>query len=217
MATIEKNKVLSELESALQDREEADTKCNNAVENESRRRELYQSSKKRCDNLVKEMEKLRETNDRLNGLFTTLSQEQLALVSRVHMLETRSASNNSGTVVALNYPVRAVLHLASKLFPTVQPRQGLQSLFNMLYERCMSFWKHVHHYVKDHLMQSMRESCYKDIKQHFMGLKFLKALDCSTQSLNQECYKILYPVQKSFPKWAKILPEVKNIQKAEYD
>jgi len=34
--------------------------------------------------------------------------------------------------------------------------------------------------------------------------------------LNQECYKILYSVQKGFPKWARILPEVKNIQRAEY-
>ncbi len=31
----------------------------------------------------------------------------------------------------------------------------------------------------------------------------------------KECYKALYSVQKSFPKWAKVLPEVKQIQKAQ--
>jgi hypothetical protein len=33
---------------------------------------------------------------------------------------------------------------------------------------------------------------------------------------HQECYKALYSVQKSLPKWAKVLPEVKHIQRAQY-
>jgi hypothetical protein len=32
----------------------------------------------------------------------------------------------------------------------------------------------------------------------------------------KECYKALYSVQKTLPKWAKVLPEIKNLQRAQY-
>ncbi len=31
----------------------------------------------------------------------------------------------------------------------------------------------------------------------------------------QECYKLIYSVQKDFPKWAKVLPEIKRIRTAQ--
>jgi hypothetical protein len=38
------------------------------------------------------------------------------------MLETRAASNKSGQLVVAQYPVRAAVNLASKLFLFIQPR-----------------------------------------------------------------------------------------------
>jgi len=175
MVTIERNKAISELELALKDCEESATKYNDAKNDGTRWKELYLCSEKRCDNLVQEMRQLQDTNSRLNGLFSTLTQEQSELISRVHNLETRAASNTSGLVGAAQspkYPVRAVLNLTSKLFPFVEPRKRLQSFFDMLYASHKSFQKHVHHKVKGSLMESMCISCCREIKQYYNGWKF---------------------------------------------
>jgi hypothetical protein len=35
-------------------------------------------------------------------------------------------------------------------------------------------------------------------------------------STTKECYKALYSVQKKLPPWAKVLPEIKHLQRAQY-
>jgi hypothetical protein len=179
-------------------------------------KEKFLEEEKKCLELKKEIAQVEHTNSKLNALLTTLSKEQSSLNARVHALETRAETKVANRAAIAKFPITAVVNLTSKMFPDVNPRDRLQSLFDLLYGNRKSFRKHVNSKVRDSMMDSVRLQCCRDIKKYYSGWQFLKALDCSSQSLNQECYKMIYSVQKPFPKWAKILPEVKHIQRAEY-
>jgi hypothetical protein len=183
MAAVERYKSLCERDSALCERDEAVKKYHSSLDDIRKLEKDLSLSEKRRQDGIQEIQKLEETNRRLSSLFSTLSEEQGSLRSRVHALETRAASNSTGP------PLKAIQSLASKLFPLVHAKKRLQTLFDLLYDNRLSFRKHVNNKVKDNVkdnvLESVRLSCCKEMKSFFTGWKFLKALDCSTQSLNQ--------------------------------
>jgi hypothetical protein len=179
MAAVERYKSLCERDSALCERDEAVKKYHSSLDDIRKLEKDLSLSEKRRQDVIQEIQKLEETNRRLSSLFSTLSEEKGSLRSRVHALETRAASNSTGP------PLKAIHSLASKLFPLVHAKKRLQTLFDLLYDNRLSFRKHVNNKVKDNVLESVRLSCCKEIKSFFTGWRFLKALDCSTQSLNQ--------------------------------
>jgi hypothetical protein len=222
-------------------------------------KKLYDDSLCHIEELVKQLsmeEKTRQsaerevndltgTKNKLQSLFANMSEQVASLRSRVKTLESASEKKSvTDDGVATRPPLTSVKLFVSKLFLSVPPRERLNAMFDLVYENVLSFRNHVNSQVRESIMDSCRVVCHKEVKNLFSGWKFLKALDCSTQSLNQvsntlhrnsfnymiiliylfvspvfsyqECYKILYSVQRNFPSSAKVLPEIQHIQRAQY-
>ena len=86
------------------------------------------------------------------------------------------------------------MNVASKLFPTIlSPKDQLNALFDAVYDARKSFKKHVNNRVNGCISPSLQLFSCREVKKHYTGWQFLKALDCSTQSLNQVRFFMLGP------------------------
>lgn len=191
-ALCERDSAVYERDEALCERDEAMKKYHSSLDKISELEKELSISEKTRENLNEQYQKLQDTNQRLSSLLSTLSEEQDSLRSRVHALETRAVSNRVGAPLraraisnGVGAPLRAIQNLASKLFPLDHANKRLQSMFDLIYENRKSFRKHVNNQVRESILEAVRLSSCKEIKKFYTGWKFLKALDCSTQSLNQ--------------------------------
>ncbi len=179
-------------------------------------------------------------SSRLKVLLGECSEKVKSLTSRVVYL--KSISKNKAYVAVSTLEknkLRSIRNFAAKLSPSLNRRQQLTSIFDELCSTLKSFRKHVKSKLRTELSEEMKREVCKQIKKYYAPWRFLEVMDCSQQSLNQvskfaiflnkivlalltiyflypkECYKSIYSIQKDFPKWAKILPEIKGIRAAQ--
>jgi hypothetical protein len=122
---------------------------------------------------------------------------------------------------------------AKLLSPEADKKEQVSILFDELYEKRKYFKKYIHSRLNDELRGLIRIENWREIKKLYAPWRILEVMDCSDQSLNQvsitiicyvfceilsfahsffqESYKAIYSIQKKFPKWAKVFPEVKHI------
>jgi len=138
-----------------------------------------------------------------------------SLSDRVAYLECLSQKKSSISIVEGNV-IKSMQIFASKLLPSMNSRDRLKHIFNALYNRFKSFKSHVKKTMSQELHEQLRMEVFREIKKYFPPWRFLEVMDCSQQSLNQVSLigDFLF-VQKSFPKWAKVLPEIKRIRGAQ--
>ncbi len=111
----------------------------------------------------------------MNNIHFSLSEEQSSLRSRAQALETRRLGANHMQVPVDSPPLKTITLFASKLLPSVNAKKRLQSLFDIIYDNRKSFRRHVNNRIKDTLMDTVRRSCCKEIKNHFYWVEGIKS------------------------------------------
>lgn len=139
------------------------------------------------------------------------------LSNRIAYLE--AINRNKSTLFVLQEPHKNKLLLiqrfAALLSPESVKKKQATILFDELYEKKKYFKKYVRTRLKEELRGLIRTETCREIKTFYAPWRILEVMDCSEQSSNQESYKAIYSTQKTFPKWAKVLPEIKRIRAAQ--
>jgi len=137
--------------------------------------------RQQIDDLVR---RLRQTEE----LMPVYVEQQNQLTERVNALELqqrRHQSKSSIYIGSKGSPLLYLKKLTTKIYPELNNKQQLTSLFDEMYSKKKAFRTYVKQRVKEEMLPSLRMDVCRDIKKEFAPWKFLEVLDNSKQSLNQ--------------------------------
>jgi hypothetical protein len=144
--------------------------------------------RQQIDDLVR---RLRQTEE----LMPVYVEQQNQLTERDNALELqqrRSQSKSSIYIGSKGSPLLYLKKLTTKIYPELNNKQQLTSLFDEMYSKKKAFCTYVKQRVKEEMLPSLIMDVYRDIKKEFAPWKFLEVLDNSKQSLNQVSF-FLFP------------------------
>jgi chromosome segregation ATPase len=147
--------------------------------------------------LRNEVANLKEKQRTTEELLPVYVERQSRLTERVSALELQQRKDQSKSYVFVGSKKSPLLYLKNftkKLYPELDHKAQLVSLFEEMYAKKKSFRTYVKRRVKGDIILSLRMDVCRDIKKHFAPWKFLEVLDNSKQSLNQvsNCFFLLY-------------------------
>jgi hypothetical protein len=131
-------------------------------------------------------------SSRMKVLLENCTEKVRTLTARVLHLEAitmnKSTIHVSSTVKS---KAKSIRNFAKKLYPTLNNKEQLTSMYDELYSTFKSFRKHVKSKLKGLLLDELRMETCREIKKYFAPWRFLEVMDCSQQSLNQVSFVCL--------------------------
>ncbi len=142
--------------------------------------------KRNLDEHGAEFKLLLENKEKTDALLAVYGESLSRLNARAATLEVQQSRSSNMSVGTRGRPLQYITRFASKLFPLLNSKQKLTSIFDIFYSNRKSFCAYAKQRIKVDLIPAMRMSICRDIREHFAAWKFLAGLDCSNQSVNQK-------------------------------
>jgi hypothetical protein len=184
-AKVECYKAMVERDHALNDRDVAMQQSKSQAEKIDDLENAIEALQWKLDEKVEENKLLLENKERTDALLMVYSENLTRLNGRVAALEVLQSRSSNMTVGTRGRPLQYITRFASKLFPELNKKQQLTSIFDVLYSNKKSFRAYAKTQIQEDLLPEMRMKLCIDIQKQFAAWKFLAVLDCSNQSLNQ--------------------------------